>query len=76
MTLINFCLGVMSVLIAYAMFSDNQLEEAEEAEVRINGVSSKLIELSCQTCRKLKNHREVEPGVFECVKCHRRIYTR
>jgi uncharacterized paraquat-inducible protein A len=73
--LVNFALGVMSVLLAYAFFSTSE-EEEEETELVVNGLSTKLRELSCQTCRKLKNHREVEPGVFECVKCHRRIYTR
>jgi ribosomal protein L37AE/L43A len=75
--MINFCLGAMSVLLAYAFFSPGYEEEIEdEHELVVSGLSNKLRELSCQTCRKLKNHREIEPGVFECVKCHRRIYTR
>lgn len=75
MSWISFATGCVTVLLAYAMFSQQHLEEEEETELVING-SGKLREFSCQTCRKLKNHREVEPGVFECVKCHRRIYTK
>jgi hypothetical protein len=75
--MINFCIGAMSVLLAYAFFSPSDEEELEEGnELIVNGLSNKLIPMSCQTCRKIKNHREVEPNVFECVKCHRRTYTK
>jgi hypothetical protein len=75
--MISYITGVMSVLLAYALFSSSTEEEdISEPEFVVNGVPNRLREFSCQTCRKLKNHREVELGVWECVKCHRRIYTR
>lgn len=81
MDLISFGTGALSVLLAYAIFSattedQDEMQPETESEILINGVSKRLIEMSCQTCRKLKNHREIESGVFECTKCHRRIYTR
>jgi predicted SprT family Zn-dependent metalloprotease len=72
---VTFVTGAMSVVIAYALFSikTNEYEEIEETE-DVSNVSTKRYELSCQTCRKLKFHIEVSNRVFECCKCHRRIF--
>jgi hypothetical protein len=76
--IVNFVLGGMTVIFAYVFYSMGMEDEEEilEPELVVNGLSNKLIVMSCQGCRKLKNHREVEPGVFACVKCHRPTYTR
>jgi hypothetical protein len=74
---VAFITGVMFVLLVYALFSMANLESDElvfEGEENGIGLSNRKYELSCQTCRKLKAHIEVEPRVFECCKCHRRTY--
>jgi hypothetical protein len=54
---------------------EEEITEAEHPPTDINDyqLSSKLKEISCQTCRKLKKHREVTLNVWECTKCKRRI---
>lgn len=69
--------GFMSACIAYALFMDGVDEEPEEV-VEENGLTvhthlGRLMEIYCQTCRKLKRHRELEEYLFECTKCKRRI---
>lgn len=74
---IIYMTGVMSAFIAYALFmhgtEEDLEEEIEESGLTVNTVSGRLMELSCQTCRKLKRHREIEDRLFECTKCKRRI---
>jgi hypothetical protein len=75
----DFILGGMTVLLV-GVFVSIGMEEREEPEeqpetsnnVIVSDFSRKLHQLSCQTCRKIKNHREIEPRVFECTKCKRR----
>lgn len=73
----DFIIGGMSFLFAYALLTSDQedikdegMDEQPENDVVING--RRFHQMSCQTCRKIKNHREVDPRIFECVKCHRR----
>jgi hypothetical protein len=75
----DFILGGMTVILAYVFYSIGKEGEELEGEIFepptglvVNGVSKHLHQLSCQTCRKIKNHREIEPRVFECTKCKRR----
>jgi ribonuclease PH len=72
----DFIIGAVSIMIAYGVFTYDPEEEIEEeaeqdANVVING--RKYYQMSCQTCRKIKNFREVEPRIFECTKCHRTV---
>jgi acetyl-CoA carboxylase beta subunit len=82
MNWINFIEGGISVLLAYAMFTSSNDEEEiemeqdegdEKSEIVVNDFSSRHVTLSCQTCRKLKKHKEVQPGLFQCTKCKRHV---
>jgi acetyl-CoA carboxylase beta subunit len=78
MSWISFITGGLSVLMAYALFSAGGADEdeelvAEESDLVINEGSSRHVTLSCQTCRKLKRHREVRPNLFQCTKCKRHV---
>jgi uncharacterized paraquat-inducible protein A len=73
----DFILGGVSVMFAFALFTArgrDELEEEFEEEVHetvaING--RRFYQISCQTCRKIKNHREIQPRVYECTRCKRR----
>lgn len=75
---ISFMAGVVSTAFAHALFTkenedveEDVIEDAEELVV--NGPSGRHVTLSCQTCRKLKRHKEVEPDLFQCVKCKRHV---
>jgi acetyl-CoA carboxylase beta subunit len=66
---------------AYALFSSGEEynEETEfkldenESNVVVNDFSGRYVTMSCQTCRKLKKHKEVKPNLFQCVKCKRHV---
>lgn len=71
---------MISGMLIYALFSENeeQAQEIEEAgvdhtELEINDFSIRHVTMSCQTCRKLKRHKEIEPNLFQCVKCKRHV---
>jgi acetyl-CoA carboxylase beta subunit len=71
----NYILGILTVVIAYAFYDAGREEEVdteEESNLVVNDFSRKLYQMSCQTCRKIKNHREVEAKVYECTRCKRR----
>lgn len=81
----SFVIGLVSAALAFAMFSESGEEtEADEevvsdsehtglTDVDIHDFSSRHVTLSCQTCRKLKRHKEVQPNLFQCVKCKRHV---
>lgn len=72
----SLIIGGLTVLVVHAMLSeslqqDEPKTESEERSFPINDGSGRYVTLSCQTCRKLKRHRELETNLFECVKCKR-----
>jgi acetyl-CoA carboxylase beta subunit len=77
MSWISFITGGMAVLMAYALFSvgaeDDEEFEGAESDLVINEGSGRHVTLSCQTCRKLKRHREIRPNIFQCTKCKRHV---
>ncbi|MGG3469095.1 hypothetical protein ABES02_16640 [Neobacillus pocheonensis] len=78
MNWVSFFSGVTTVLITYALFSRVLEEKPEEIEVDetgvvVSGFSGRHVTLSCQTCRKLKKHREVELNLYQCTKCKRHV---
>lgn len=81
MSWISFITGGVTVLFVYALFTSNEEEEMELAEAEdetelnmvVNGPSGRLVTLSCQTCRKLKRHKEIQPNLFQCTKCKRHV---
>jgi acetyl-CoA carboxylase beta subunit len=72
----SFIVGGMTVLIGYVFISmgmeENDEEiETEETGLAINGVTGRHVMMSCQTCRKLKKHKEIEKDLYACTKCKR-----
>ncbi|MEH7308068.1 hypothetical protein [Neobacillus drentensis] len=79
MNWMSFFSGIMTVFITYAIFSRVLEDEQEkivvddEAGVVINDLSGRYVTLSCQTCRKLKKHRELETNLYQCTRCKRHV---
>jgi acetyl-CoA carboxylase beta subunit len=78
MSWISFIAGGMTVILAYALYSvgmdsEEEFEEVPESSVIVNDFSGRHVTLSCQSCRKLKRHKEVEPNLFQCTKCKRHV---
>jgi hypothetical protein len=76
MSWVSFITGGMTVILAYAIFSagaDDEEFDVAESDLVINEGSGRHVTLSCQTCRKLKRHREVKPDIFQCTKCKRHV---
>lgn len=75
---VDFLTGAISVGVAYALFkgSDDVIiksdNDNEDFEVNEEG-PGRLVTMSCQGCRKLKKHREIEPNLFQCTKCRRYV---
>jgi acetyl-CoA carboxylase beta subunit len=76
MSWVSFIIGGMTVLIAYAMFSFIDKEEmelerntSERNQLIVNHSTGRYVTFSCQTCRKLKRHKEIETNVYQCTKC-------
>lgn len=75
MSITSFIVGFMAACLIGSFFNDDKPEKEEvyEDEIKIHDYPGRKLILSCQTCRKLKNHMEVEPGLFQCVKCKRKV---
>jgi acetyl-CoA carboxylase beta subunit len=77
MSWVSFITGGLTVIMAYAFFSvgaeDDEDIDGAESDLVINEGSGRHVTLSCQTCRKLKRHREIRPNVFQCCKCKRHV---
>jgi acetyl-CoA carboxylase beta subunit len=76
----SFITGGITILFTYLLFTtDKENEEVlegdeeQESEIVVNDFSGKHVTLSCQTCRKLKKHKEVKPNLYQCVKCKRNV---
>ncbi|MEC1714783.1 hypothetical protein [Schinkia azotoformans] len=82
----DFIIGALSAAMAYAFFKDNAELDADlevddeemenDYEFEHNGESEssgRLVPMFCQTCRKLKKHREIERDLYQCTKCKRHV---
>jgi acetyl-CoA carboxylase beta subunit len=75
----SFITGAITALFMYALFTSDRIEEELEEndpvedEIEINDFNTRHVTMSCQTCRKLKRHKEVKPNLFQCVKCKRHV---
>lgn len=66
--------GAMVAALIFALMHNNDEdyeEEVVEEGITINDSSGRHVTLSCQTCRKLKKHKEIQPNLYQCVKCKR-----
>jgi uncharacterized paraquat-inducible protein A len=79
MSWVSFITGGLTVLMAYALFSSGQEEELEaeiaeqDTDLIVNGPTGRHVMMSCQSCRKLKKHKEIEPELYQCTKCKRHV---
>jgi hypothetical protein len=80
MSLVSFITGGMTVIMAYALFSNGQSDEMDEegiieteSDLVVNGPGGRHVVMSCQTCRKLKKHKEIKSDLYQCTKCKRQV---
>ncbi|AST92988.1 hypothetical protein BC6307_17835 [Sutcliffiella cohnii] len=77
---VSFITGVVVTLFGYSLFTADKNEDEEDElldeDVLVHDFQSRYVTLSCQSCRKLKRHREIEPNLFECTKCRRQTDVR
>lgn len=77
MEIVSFMTGVLSTTFAFALFSyasdTDPEDDLEPEEEESTGHTGRTVIISCQTCRKLKRHREIEPNLFQCTKCNRNV---
>ena len=78
MDIISFGTGAILMAFVMGLFSSDE-EVDEEEKTHSDGLAihssdgKRRVTMSCQTCRKLKIHVELEPYLFECVKCKRLV---
>lgn len=73
---ISFTIGSLTAMFCHAIFSSKESdldEHEEEHESNTGSTDGRSVTMSCQTCRKLKRHIEIEPYLFECTKCKRLV---
>lgn len=78
MSWVSFLTGGMTFMFAYFLFTAerNEDDEPENEDLEVNDFNNRYVTLSCQSCRKLKKHIEIEPNLFQCVKCKRLVDVR
>jgi acetyl-CoA carboxylase beta subunit len=81
MNWVSFITGGMTVIFAIALFTSDPEEDMEEESIELtsesdleeNESSGRHVTLSCQTCRKLKRHKEIHTNLLQCTKCKRHV---
>ncbi|CEG26030.1 hypothetical protein [Bacillus sp. B-jedd] len=76
MSWVSFLSGALVTAFAYGLFIGSEQvsdPEEDEDELEVSDYSGRNVTLSCQTCRKLKRHREVQPNLYQCSKCKRQV---
>lgn len=81
MNWVSFITGGMTVLFAIVLFKsgpeedmeDEITEDVSESDLVVNATNGRHVTLSCQTCRKLKRHKEIQTNIFQCTKCKRHV---
>lgn len=68
--------GAIITAFIFALISQDDEQDLEYEtdnidDYEITDFQSRHVILSCQTCRKLKKHREIEPNLYQCSKCKR-----
>ena len=81
MSWVSFICGGITVLITYSLFTGERDEEDEMIPIAgaignnlvVSSSTGRYVTLSCQTRRKLKRHKEIEPNLYQCTKCKRHV---
>lgn len=73
--LTSFVSGVLSAAFTYALFTSKKLDPVEVMEDGFEDeeTTGRSVTMMCVTCRKQKRHKEIEPDLYECTRCKRRI---
>lgn len=78
--MLSFIAGIICSTMLFALIKDNvaEWEEIDEnsgdpGEIELSSITARHVTLSCQTCRKLKKHKEIESNLFQCLKCKRHV---
>jgi uncharacterized paraquat-inducible protein A len=75
----SFITGGITILFAYLLFTTNKEDDGteevmtEEDEIEINDFSTRHVKTYCQTCRKIKSHKEIQKDLYQCSRCKRQI---
>jgi hypothetical protein len=77
MDLTSFIAGVLSSALTYAMFTSNKMLEPAEVMDDDYGhdddTTGRRITMMCTSCRKQKQHIEIEKDLYQCTKCKRQV---
>lgn len=77
---VSFGSGCIVAALFLVLFSQGredyelELDEGDyDDDVDIHDFRGRTVVMGCITCRKKKKHREVEPNLYQCVKCKRPV---
>jgi acetyl-CoA carboxylase beta subunit len=76
MELTSFIAGFLSAALTYAMFSDKKRLEPVEVmddDSDYENTTGRRITMMCTSCRKQKQHIEIEKDLYQCTKCKRQV---
>lgn len=80
MDFVSIGIGMIGTMFLFALISDREDEETEldhgmtdSNDLIVTDFSSRYVMLSCQTCRKLKKHKEIETNLYQCTRCKRHV---
>jgi acetyl-CoA carboxylase beta subunit len=80
--LVSLITGGITSLFTYLLFTtdkiddelDDHIEEEEnESDIIVNDFSTRHVKTYCQTCRKIKSHKEIQKDLYQCTKCKRQV---
>jgi uncharacterized paraquat-inducible protein A len=78
----SFITGGITLLFTYLLlttdqedeeFDDHISEEENESDIIVNDFSTRNVKTYCQTCRKIKSHKEIKKDLYQCSRCKRQI---
>jgi uncharacterized paraquat-inducible protein A len=77
--LVTLITGGVASLFTYLLFTTDKEDDVpeevmtEEDEIEINDFSTRHVKTYCQTCRKIKSHKEIQKDLYQCSRCKRQI---
>jgi uncharacterized paraquat-inducible protein A len=76
----SFITGGITILFTYLLFTTSKEEvepeedfTEEDEEIIVNDFSARHVKTYCQTCRKIKSHKEIKKDLYQCSRCKRQI---
>jgi acetyl-CoA carboxylase beta subunit len=78
----SFITGGITILFTYLLITTNNEEEVEvleegpddtDQDLIVNDFTGRHVKTYCQTCRKIKSHKEIQKDLYECTKCKRQF---